>query len=150
MTEALPPLPIDSVDLESLVLARNDGHPDGDWWFDPRTGESLYHGIDDDSDVPALVRGVHVLVPHEPQPAEDVDDFIADLDDEAEAVRLYGAFHRRGGLRRFREMVARGPHRARWEELTMRRETVRAIDWLLERALVDRDSALALRSRLET
>lgn len=149
MTEAPPPLPIDAVDLESLVLARNDGHPDGDWWFDPRTGESLYHGIDDDSDVHALVRGVHVLVPHEPQPAEDVDDFIAGLDDETEAVRLYAAFHRRGGLRRFREMVGRGPHAARWEALTMRRETVRAIDWLVERGLVDRDSALARRAELE-
>jgi hypothetical protein len=149
VTEASPPLPIEAVDLESLVLARNDGHPDGDWWFNPRTGESLYHGIDDDSDVPALVRGVHVLVPHEPQPAEDVDDFIAGLDDEAEAVRLYAAFHRRGGLRRFRELVARGPHGARWQELTMRREAVRAIDWLLERDLVDRGSALARRAELE-
>ena len=143
------PLPIDEVDLEALILARNDGHPDGDWWFDPRTGESLYHGVDDDADVPALVAGVHVLVPHDPQPGTDVDDFIAALDDEAEAARLYGAYHRKGGARRFRELVARGPHAADWQTFTLRREGVRAIDWLLARSLVDPASAEARRAELE-
>ncbi len=141
-------LRIDEVDLESLVLARNDGHPDGDWWFDPRTGECLYLGIDDDSDVPALVTGAHVLVPHDPQPAADVDDFLAGLDDEAEAARLHGAFHRRGGWKRFRDQVARGPYAEDWQQLTLRRESVRAIDWLLERSLVDADSATERRARL--
>lgn len=142
------PLPIDAVDLESLVLARNDTHPDGDWWFDPRSGESLYLGIDDDTDVPALVRGVHVLVPREPQPATDVDDFIAGLDDEAEAARFYGAFHRKGGFRRFRDLVAGGPYAEEWQRFTIRREAVRAIDWLLDRGLVDAASARARREAL--
>jgi hypothetical protein len=142
------PLPIDAVDLGSLVLARNDGHPDGDWWFDPRTGESLYHGIDDDSDVPALVGGVHVLIPHEPQPASDVDDFLAGLDDEAEAARLHGAFHRRGGWKRFRQQVARSPCAEEWQAFALQRETVRAIDWLLARGLVDARSAEARRAEL--
>ena len=139
---------MDDVDLESLVLARNDVHPDGDWWFDPRSGESLYLGIDDDSDLSALVRGVHVVIPRQPQPQEDVDDFIASLADEAEAVRLHAAFHRRGGAKRFREMVGRGPHAEDWQRFTMRRETVRAIDWLLDRGLVEAGSAAALRAEL--
>ena len=141
-------LPIDEVDLESLVLARNDGHPDGDWWFDPRTGECLYLGIDDDTDVPALVTGDHVLVPHEPQPASDVDDFLAGLDDEADAARLHGAFHRKGGWKRFREQVARSRYAEDWQAFTLRRESVRAIDWLVERSLVDPGSAAARRSGL--
>lgn len=139
---------MDEVDLESLVLARNDGHPDGDWWFDPRTGESLYLGIDDDADVPALASGTHVLIPHEPQPVSDIEEFITALDDEAEAARLYGAFRRKGGVRRFREVVGRGPYAQAWEAFTVRRESVRAIDWLLDRELVDRASAEARRAQL--
>ena len=144
----MPPLPIDAVDLESLVLARNDGHPDGDWWFDPRTGQSLYHGLDDDSDLAALVGGEHVVIPFEPQPPADVDDFIAGIEDEAEAARLHGAFHRRGGLRRFRELVGRGPYAEDWTRFTLRRETRRAIQWLLDRELVEATSAAARRDSL--
>jgi hypothetical protein len=148
VTGARDPLPIDAIDLESLVLARNDGHPDGDWWFDPRTGETLYHGLDDDSDLPALIRGVHVVIPFEPQPQGDVDDFIAGIDDETEAARLHGAFHRRGGLRRFREQVGRGPYAEDWQQFTLRRETRRAVEWLLERGLVETTSATARRDAL--
>jgi hypothetical protein len=148
VTDAPLPLPIEAVDLESLVLARNDGHPEGDWWFDPRTGESLYHGLDDDSDLHALVAGDHVVIPFDPQPQEDVDDFIAGLDDEAEAARLHGAFRRRGGLRRFREQVSRGPCAEDWQRFALRRETRRAVDWLLARGLVDPTSATALRDQL--
>lgn len=146
------PLHVDSVDLESLVLARNDTHPDGDWWFDPRTGECLYHGLDDDTDLPALVAGVHVVVPRDPQPAGDVDDFFdspeaADLDD-ALLARLAGARGGRGGLRRFRDLAARTEAAPAWGAFTLRRETVRAIDWLLERGLVDAASARRRRDEL--
>ena len=152
MSDGDDPLPVllsvDDIDLESLVLARNDVHPDGDWWFDLRTGESLYHGLDDDSDLSSLVDGAHVVIPRQPQPQEDIAEFIAGLDDEAEAARLHGAFRRRGGPRRFREMVARGPHAGEWQQFTLRRETVRALDWLIERGLVDRESATARRTEL--
>lgn len=149
VTEDPPrPLPVEEVDLESLVLARNDTHPDGDWWFDPRSGESLYLGLDDDADLPALVAGVHVLIPTEPQPPSDVEDFLDTLDDEATAVRLAGTFRRRGGLRRFRDAVARSAVAEQWQEFTLRRESVRAIDWLLERGLVEADSARRLREVL--
>ena len=144
MPDAHPPLPIDAIDLESLVLARNDGHPEGDWWFDPRSGESLYHGLDDDSDLAALIGGVHVVIPFDPQPQEDVDDFIATLENEDEAARLHGAFRRRGGLRRFREQVARGPYAGDWQRFALRRETRRAVEWLLARGLVDPASVEAV------
>lgn len=146
------PLDIADVDLESLVLARNDTHPDGDWWFDPRSGASLYHGLDDDRDLPELVEGVHVLVPRAPQPREDVQVFLAsdDLADLGEdvVVRLHGAARGKGGLRRFREVVLRTDAAEAWGRFTMRREGVRAIDWLLERGLVDRPSAQRRRSEL--
>lgn len=141
-------LAVEDVDLESLVLARNDSHPDGDWWFDPRSGESLYLGLDDDADLPALVAGVHVLIPTEPQPPSDVEDFLDTLDDEAIAARLAGTFRRRGGLRRFRDTVARSDVAEEWQDFTLRRESVRAIDWLLERGLVDVDSGRRLRDTL--
>ena len=147
MTSDLP-LPVDAIDLDSLVLARNDAHPDGDWWFDPRTGETLYHGIDDDADLPALRGGEHVLVPRDPQPLTDIDEFLSTVDDEEEAARLYAAFHRKGGARRFRELVARGPLAPAWTEFTVRREAARAIDWLLERGLVERASGIEHRDRL--
>jgi hypothetical protein len=134
-------LALADVDLESLVLARNDVHPDGDWWFDPRTGTSLYYGVDDDSDLPALVDGVHVLIPNEPQPRSDVDDFFAaaedlGVDDET-AAELYGAYKGKGGLRRFRDRVTTSPAADAWTRFTMERETERAVAWLAERELVD-------------
>jgi hypothetical protein len=145
-------LDIDEVDLESLVLARNDTHPDGDWWFDPRTGASLYHGIDDDTDLPDLVQGVHVVVPREPQPRDDIDDFLASDElavlGEDVVVRLVDAYRGKGGLRRFREIVPRTPAADAWARFTFRRESVRAIDWLLERGLVEPASARQRRAEL--
>lgn len=146
-------LPVDAIDLESLVLARNDTHPAGDWWFDPRSGESLYFGIDEDDDLPALVEGVHVVIPREPQPDTDVDDFLAlladdDTVDDTVTVDLYQSFHRRGGSKRFRERVVRSPVADRWQRFTIDREIVRAVDWLLDRGLVDPLSAQALRTEL--
>lgn len=142
------PLDLDTVDLESLILARNDVHPDGDWWFDPRSGTSLYYGVDDDTDLPALVDGVHVLVPSEPQPRSDVDDFFAvahDLGVEEEViVELYDAYRGKGGLRRFRDRVAASPAADAWTRFTVERETERAVAWLVERDLVragDREHA---------
>ena len=146
------PLPIDDVDLTSLVLARNDAHPDGDWWFDPRTGECLYLGVDDDADLSDLVAGVHVVVPRDPQPTGDVDDFF--VSEEAETVdgdvlaRLLDARRGKGGVRRFREVVARTDAADAWARFTMRREAARAIDWLLERGLVEPASAHRRRREL--
>ena len=142
------PLPIEAVDLESLVVARNDTHPDGDWWFDPRSGQVLYLGLDDDTDLADLARGVHVLVPSDPQPAADIDEFLADAPDEAEAARLYEAFHAKGGLKRFRRLIGRSPLADAWTDFTVRRESVRAIDWLLDRGLVEPASAATLRAEL--
>lgn len=134
-------LDIDDVDLESLILARNDSHPDGDWWFDTRSGESHYLGVDDDADVPQLVRGVHVLIPRAAQPREDLDDFLAS--DELAAVgedvvlRLLDAYRGRGGARRVREVVLRTPAAGLWGRFVLAREGARAIDWLVARGLVD-------------
>jgi hypothetical protein len=146
------PLRVEQVDLRSLVLARNDAHPDGDWWFDPTSGECLYLGLDDDTDLPALVDGVHVVVPRQPQPAGDVEAFF--LSPEAEGLdadllaRLASARRGKGGLRRFRAVVQRTRASEAWSAYALRRETVRAIDWLLERGLVDEPSARGLRDDL--
>ena len=134
------PLSVEDVDLETLVLARNDGHPDGDWWLDPRSGAVLYHGLDDDSDLPELVEGVHVLIPYDPQPRSDVDAFFAaagelGLDDDTVAD-LYGAYRGKRGLRRFRERVAASPAAEAWGRFTVERETARAVGWLVERGVV--------------
>lgn len=143
MNDGPEPLTVDDVDLESLVLARNDGHPDGDWWFDPRSGESLYHGIDDDSDLPALVEGVHVLIPYEPQPRSDVDDFFAvaaELGvDDVTIADLYRAYRGKRGLRRFRERVGSSQAAEVWSRFTVERESARAVAWLVERGLVAAD-----------
>ncbi|WP_436793610.1 hypothetical protein [Actinospongicola halichondriae] len=134
-------LAIDDVDLESLILARNDVHPDGDWWFDPRSGTSLYYGVDDDADLPALVEGVHVLIPGEPQPRSDVDDFFAVAEalgvDDDTIAELYAAYRGKGGLRRFRDRVATSRAAGAWTAFTVERETRRAVAWLRSRGIVD-------------
>lgn len=140
-----PRLRIDDVDLPGLILARNDDHPFGDWWFDPRTGDSLYYGVDDDEDLPALVDGVHVLIPAAPQPRSDIDDFFAMADeagvDDGTIMDLYDAYRGKGGLRRFRERVAASSAVDAWTAFTMEREAARAVSWLVERGLVDRADA---------
>lgn len=134
-------LDIDDVDLETLVLARNDVHPDGDWWFDVGTGDSLYLGVDDDHDLPQLASGAHVLIPRVPQPREDIDDFLASDDLAAigqdVVVRLLEAYRGRGGRRRFRDVVARSAAAEAWGRFVLAREGGRAIEWLIERGLVD-------------
>ena len=136
-------LPLAEVDLESLVLARNDGHPDGDWWFDPRSGSSLYHGLDDDSDLPALVEGVHVLIPYDPQPRSYIDEFFTVVEelgvDDDTIAELYGAYRGKGGLRRFRERVGSTAASEVWSRFAFDREAERAIAWLRERGLVASD-----------
>lgn len=143
MTDPADPLPLAEVDLESLVLARNDGHPDGDWWFDPRSGASLYHGLDDDSDLPALVEGVHVLIPYEPQPRSDIDEFFTVAGelgvDDATVADLYGAYRGRGGARRFRDRVVTSTAAEAWGRFAFAREVDRAITWLRSRGLVAAD-----------
>jgi hypothetical protein len=134
------PLTVDAVDLESLVLARNDGHPERDWWFDPRTGASLYHGLADDSDLPELVEGVHVHIPYDPQPRSDVDDFFTSAPelgvDDATLAHLYETYRGKGGFRRFRDRVASSPAAEAWRRFTLEREKVRAVAWLESRGLV--------------
>ncbi len=145
-------LDIDDVDLESLILARNDAHPDGDWWFDPGSGESLYLGVDDDQDLARLREGGHVLIPREPQPRGDIDDFLASDElartGEDVVVRLLDAYRGRGGLRRFREVVGRTAAADAWGRFMLSREGVRAIDWLLDRGVVDEGSARRRRDEL--
>ncbi len=133
-------LSVDDVDMPSLIIARNDDHPDGDWWFDPRTGSSLYYGVDDDEDLPELVAGVHVMIPKAPQPRTDIDDFFALADelgvDDDTIMDLYSAYKGRGGARRFRDRVAASPAAEIWGRFTLERESERAVAWLRERALV--------------
>ncbi len=134
------PLDVHDVDLESLVLARNDVHPDGDWWFDPRTGDSLYHGLDDDSDLPALVAGVHVVIPRESQPDTDIEEFFTDAEilgvPEATAVELFRISRGKGGARRFRDRIGSTAAAGAWTRYAWAREASRAIGWLRGRELV--------------
>lgn len=144
---ALDAGPIDAaqVDLTALILARNDSHPDGDWWYDPATGESLYLGLDDDEDLPALASGDHVLVPRAAQPASDVHAFLvsdeaAELDEDV-LVDLARLVRGKGGARRFRERIGDSPAVDAWTRFTWRAEGRRALKWLVERKLVDPASA---------
>lgn len=134
-------LRVEDIDLPGLIVARNDDHPAGDWWFDPRSGESLYYGVDDDEDLPALIDGVHVLVPTAVQPRTDVDDFFAVADelgvDDATVMDLYHRYRGKGGLRRFRDRVSASPAAEAWAAFTLRREAIRALAWLVERDVID-------------
>ncbi len=154
MNEVSHRLPVDDVDLPSLVLARNDSHPDGDWWFDPRTGASLYYGLDDDGDLPALVSGIHVVIPYEPQPETDIDDFFELAETlgvaESTAVDLYRVARGRGGARRFRDRVASSDAATAWSRFTWEREAVRAVEWLRSRDLVDIGSAQGFIDRVRS
>lgn len=129
------------IDVASLILARNDTHPDGDWWYDPDTGTCLYYGIDDDADLPALRAGHHVVVPTEPQPVEDIEEFLSLADrlgvDDATIMDLFQRSRGKGGLRRFRDRVGTTAAADAWAQFVLAREGERALRWLAERDLVD-------------
>jgi predicted nucleotidyltransferase len=152
-------LDLGAVDLSSLCDALEDHSDETTWWFDPRTGEVEPHGTssldDDDLAGDPQERG---LVWVEPVPSgeayRDLEDFVARVRDPRAHDLLERAIAGRGAFRRFKDTLFDFPTlREAWFSFHDRRMECRAIDWLLEHALIDGaagEAALAARSDVDS
>jgi hypothetical protein len=132
----------EQVDLADLALALEDHSPDHKWWFDPSTGavEPRFEARFGDYD------GETGLVPIEPMPTgvgyADMQDFVARVRDPRAHHLLERAITGRGAFRRFKDTLLDYPElRQAWFMFHDVRGERRAIEWLLERDLVDPPAA---------
>jgi hypothetical protein len=134
-----------AVDLEMLVQALSDQGFDGEWRFDPRTGETGYWSSDvdnlDETDE-TTGDGDDVRVRVEPLPSyiwyQDMVDFTEQLSDEHAAQRLARALRGKGAFRRFKdELHQEYPDLVEpWYAFRDNRGDVRAVEWLWDNGLV--------------
>ena len=144
-------LDLEQVDLPDLALALEDHSRDHKWWLDPRTGvvEPRFEARVGDEDATAG------LVSIEPMPTAvgyaDMEDFVARVRDPRAHHLLERAITGRGAFRRFKDALLEYPElRRAWFAFHDVRGERRAIQWLLERGLVDPAAAeTALEGRPE-
>jgi Uncharacterised protein family (UPF0158) len=132
----------EQVDLADLALALEDHSRDHKWWFDPRSGavEPRFEARFGDDDAATG------LVSIDPMPTgvgyADMEDFVARVRDPRAHHLLERAITGRGAFRRFKDALLDYPElRRAWFAFHDVRGERRAIEWLLERGLVDPDAA---------
>jgi hypothetical protein len=147
--EEIAMLDLQRVDLRSLAEALEDHSSETVWWFDPQTGETEPHladpvsvGLDEEEEDP-LDRG---LIRIEPIPSReaygDMEDFIAQVRDSRARDLLERAIAGRGAFRRFKDTLLDFQElRAVWFAFHDARMERRAIEWLADEELVERDIA---------
>lgn len=144
-------LDLKGIDLEGLAYALEDHSPDMQWWFDPRSGESipqLESSLDEDEDLDK-----DELVPIEPMPSgesyADMEDFIALVRDPRARELLERAIAGRGAFRRFKDTLVDFPElREAWFSFHNARLERRAIEWLRNEGLIaEEDIEEAIRER---
>jgi hypothetical protein len=146
--EEIAMLDLERVDLHSLAEALEDHSPETTWWFDPRTGETEPH-LDDpayadpDEEADPLDQG---LIRIEPIPSReaysDMEDFIGRVRDPRTRDLLERAIAGRGAFRRFKDTLLDFQDlRLLWFAFHDARMKRRAIEWLADQGLVERDVA---------
>jgi hypothetical protein len=142
----------EQVDLADLALALEDNSREHSWWFDPVTGRLEPHFVDDIGEV-ALDEGHAArLIAVEPLPPTvgygDMQDFVAYVRDPRTRGALERAIAGRGAFRRFKDSLFEYPDlRRAWFDFHDARGERRAIEWLLDRGLVEPASAEAAVAR---
>jgi hypothetical protein len=140
------------VDLGDLALALEDHSEEHSWWLDPATGTVEPHFAGE-------VEGLHFpdsdgrrLLLVEPLPPAvgygDMADFVACVREPRTRDLLERAIAGRGAFRRFKDALLDYPElRTAWFAFHDARGERRAIEWLLERELVDPQAAEAAIAR---
>jgi Uncharacterised protein family (UPF0158) len=134
-------LALEQVDLADLALALEDHSDEHSWWFDPATGAVEPRFTGDPGDPPGVE-----LIQVEPLPSSvgygDMEDFAALVREPRTRDLLERAIAGRGAFRRFKDALLDYPDlRRAWFAFHDARGERRAIDWLLQRDLVDRATA---------
>jgi predicted nucleotidyltransferase len=137
-------LELERVDLAGLAEALQDRSTQ--WWFDPRTGELEPRSEDfgsESGDEHPFDRGLRLVEPIEPSEAYgDMEDFVETVRDPRARDLLERAISGRGAFRRFKDALYEFPDlRAAWFALADARMARRALYWLADEGLVDREIA---------
>jgi Uncharacterised protein family (UPF0158) len=116
-------------------MALEDHSPEHSWWLDPTSGAV-------DPRFEASGEGEPALVPIEPLPTEvgygDMEAFVACVRDPRARDLLERSIAGRGAFRRFKDTLLDFPDlRRAWFEFHDARGERRALEWLLERELVE-------------
>lgn len=140
-------LELDRVDLRSLCEALEDHSWESSWWLDPRTGEVEILLEDTalreaDEELPGERGWIRI----EPVPSRDaytdLEDFTARVRDPRARDLLERAIAGRGAFRRFKDTLFEFPElRETWFEFHDVRMERRALRWLADEGLVDREAA---------
>jgi hypothetical protein len=138
-------LDLESVDLGDLANALEDHSYDHSWWLDPETGEIVLWSdyFREQGEPEPEVRG---LIPIEPilshEGYGDMEDFIALVRDPRARELLERAIEGRGAFRRFKDTLFEFPElREAWFRFHDVRMDRRALEWLVDEGLVDREVA---------
>jgi hypothetical protein len=128
------------IDLDELCSAMEDSSYEHEYYLDLETGEILLLSeyVDDEEGEKLRDRidkesnryeRIPKAEPHEGY--EDMQDFIATVEDEHLAGLLEVAINGRGAFRRFKDVLARYPEeRERWFRFKDERMEQRALEWL--------------------
>jgi hypothetical protein len=142
-------LVFDSLDLDEISNALSDQTDyEHRWLIDPRNGEIAFWTSDTgiDGETPVDLDELD-LVPVDPLPSyvwyQDMADFANGVSDEGAARRLARALDGKGAFRRFkRELYEEYPELvAPWHAFRDARAKRRAVEWVLDRGLVDEADA---------
>jgi len=138
----------EQVDLADLALALEDHSRDHNWWFDPSTGavEPRFEARFGEDDAAAGFISI------DPMPTAvgyaDMEEFVGRVRDPRAHHLLERAITGRGAFRRFKDALLDYPElRRAWFAFHDARSERRAIEWLLERELVDPAAAGAALDR---
>lgn len=134
-------LDLERVDLIDLAVALEDHSNEHTWWFDPDGGDVSPRFAGTPDERPAGAAGQR-LIAVEPLPITvgygDMEDFIAQLRDPSARRLLARTITGRGAFRRFKDALLDHPElRRSWFAFHDARGELRAIEWLVERRLVD-------------
>lgn len=139
------------IDLAELSSALEDHSYESRWYMDRATGELVVIFENDAADESLEDRDLLYIEPLPSHEAyEDLTDFVDRVSDPRARDLLQRAIEGRGAFRRFKDTLFEFPElRASWFEFHDVRMHRRAVEWLLEEAVVDEQAARDLLRSLE-
>jgi len=129
------------VDLDELCSAMEDSSWEHTYYLDLETGEILFVSDMKDEETEKLRDDIdenpdrYESIPkaESSEGYEDMDDFIATVEDEHLAELLKVAIDGKGAFRRFNDVLARHPEeREKWFRFKDERIEQRALEWLAD------------------
>lgn len=141
-------LDLAGIDVEEIATALADQTDyEHRWLIDPRTGQVAFWTSDTgiDGENPVEIDELD-LISIDPLPSrvwfQDMADFADGISDGSAGRRLTQSLHGRGAFRRFKNQLYQGHPEliSAWHAMREVRAQRRAVEWLLDRGLID-DSA---------